>query len=637
MERSLEPGPAAASKRPASGSHPAAASSAGTEAAGHELFTVADRRAPELQAEVEVSRTDDPQERDADRIAEQALRASASSSPPSPPEATPGPSEGVAPAIVHEVLGSPGAPLEGGMRAFFEPKLASDLSDVRVHRDPRAAASARAVNAAAYTVGADIVFANGRYAPNTRGGRTLLAHELGHVLQRRVAGAGPGPLNSAPAVSRRLARQDVGHVSQEAPSVPAPGLNPWPALEKLDAWRVKASVVADAVATWQMGNWIDYIKRTSLNPRLSLADGQLASIASNAVGNAITFLGEKRIEIVSKVIAGESARLIGAAIGTAIEPGGGTAIGFVIGVVIESAASWAFENITGKSDVDESAADAAMRTGGLIADQLAALAALTQESRAQTEAMVTTIKGTVRDAATQDDVDRIAAWAEREIAQTPEPKAVDDRSMADELLQIWVLEHGASPWSAQDDTSETQWQQAVEHLTPGGAPIESQPKMFAFQTRAEWTKAGLEHAAQSEAMMAEANEQAAAGRSSAGAGATMVQNRFHNKTYELPVKDPEAFARYVIENATYEELGMLGLTAAATTSEHLDDPEWIATRAREGKAQVSCILDVQIRSNSAYIDEWNWDVDLGELPRVPGYESYPAPRWRVAFDVWPTW
>jgi Domain of unknown function (DUF4157) len=527
------------------------------------------------------------------------------------------------------VLGSPGAPLEGGMRAFFEPKLASDLSDVRVHRDARAVASARAVNAAAYTVGADIVFANGRYAPKTRGGRRLLAHELGHVLQRRAAGAGPGPLSSAPPVSRRLARQDVGHVSQEAPSVPAPGLDPWPALEKLDAWRVKASVVADAVATWQMGNWIDYIKRTSLNPRLSLADGQLASIASNAVGNAITLFGEEQIEVVSKVVAGESARLIGAAIGTAVEPGGGTAIGFVIGVVIEWAASWAFENITGKSDVDESAAAAAMGTGGLIADQLAALAALTQESRAETEALVSTIKGNVRDAATQDDVDRIAAWAEREIAQTPEPKAVDDRSMANELLQIWVLEHGASPSSAQPNTSETQWQQAVQHLSPGGAPLEGQPAMFAFQTRAEWTKAGLEHAAPSEAMMAKANELAAASEGGEAPGATMVQTYFHDKTYTLPVKDPVAFARYVIEN--------LGLMAGRSTSQHLDDPEWIAMRAREGKAQVTCTLDVGVRSGSAYIDEWNWEVDLGELAGVPGYENYPTPRWRVAFDVWPTW
>jgi hypothetical protein len=86
---------------------------------------------------------------------------------------------------VHDVLRSSGLALDAGERSFFESRFAHDFSHVRVHTDAKAAESARSVNATAYTVGADIVFANGQYAPHTRAGRQLLAHELTHVVQQR--------------------------------------------------------------------------------------------------------------------------------------------------------------------------------------------------------------------------------------------------------------------------------------------------------------------------------------------------------------------------------------------------------------------------------------------------------------------
>ncbi len=89
------------------------------------------------------------------------------------------------PPIVHDVLRSPGQPLDASMRAFMEPRFGHNFSQVRVHTDARAAESARAVNALAYTVGRDVVFAADRYAPETNVGRSLLAHELTHVIQQR--------------------------------------------------------------------------------------------------------------------------------------------------------------------------------------------------------------------------------------------------------------------------------------------------------------------------------------------------------------------------------------------------------------------------------------------------------------------
>jgi outer membrane protein OmpA-like peptidoglycan-associated protein len=88
------------------------------------------------------------------------------------------------PTMVHEVLDSPGQSLDAETRNFMEPGFGHDFSQVRVHADEKAAESARAVNALAYTVGRDVVFGGGQYAPGTSEGRRLLAHELTHVVQQ---------------------------------------------------------------------------------------------------------------------------------------------------------------------------------------------------------------------------------------------------------------------------------------------------------------------------------------------------------------------------------------------------------------------------------------------------------------------
>jgi hypothetical protein len=92
-----------------------------------------------------------------------------------------------APPIVEEVLRSPGQPLDTPTRTFFESRFGHEFSRVRVHTDAKAAASARAVSAHAYTVGPDVVLAEGRYAPGSASGRRLLAHELAHVVQQGSA------------------------------------------------------------------------------------------------------------------------------------------------------------------------------------------------------------------------------------------------------------------------------------------------------------------------------------------------------------------------------------------------------------------------------------------------------------------
>lgn len=94
------------------------------------------------------------------------------------------------PSIVNDVLNSSGQPLDAGTRERMEPRFGRDFSNVRVHTDSRAAESAQAVDALAYTVGRDMVFGAGQYAPETSSGQRLMAHELTHVMQQSASSSG---------------------------------------------------------------------------------------------------------------------------------------------------------------------------------------------------------------------------------------------------------------------------------------------------------------------------------------------------------------------------------------------------------------------------------------------------------------
>jgi hypothetical protein len=85
---------------------------------------------------------------------------------------------------VNEVLRSPGQPLDGSTREFMESRFEHDFSRVRVHTDSKAIEATQSVNALAFTVGHNIAFDKGQYAPETIPGKRLLAHELTHVTQQ---------------------------------------------------------------------------------------------------------------------------------------------------------------------------------------------------------------------------------------------------------------------------------------------------------------------------------------------------------------------------------------------------------------------------------------------------------------------
>ena len=184
-----------------------------------------------LQRKLIIGASNDPLEREADRVADRVMTAPAHSAMSETPpriqrftrQATA--DAGTAPASVDRVLASSGRPLEPALQQDMGQRFGYDFSRVRVHYGAAAEQSARDVSAHAYTVGHDIVFGAGQFAPGAHEGRRLIAHELTHVAQQSGAlwlhpGQSQGEGLCAPASNtgntvRRFADVDH-HIIEEA-------------------------------------------------------------------------------------------------------------------------------------------------------------------------------------------------------------------------------------------------------------------------------------------------------------------------------------------------------------------------------------------------------------------------------------
>lgn len=151
------------------------------------------------QAKLIVGSTSDRYEVEADRIAGQVVAGLSSNAvaTPSPVaiQRMVGEPEGVEvpeSAVLAGRSGTAGSAMEPQLRRDMERRFGHDFSRVRIHADAAADASARMLGADAYTVGNDIAFASGKYAPHHRHGQHLLAHELTHVVQQSGAPGGAG-------------------------------------------------------------------------------------------------------------------------------------------------------------------------------------------------------------------------------------------------------------------------------------------------------------------------------------------------------------------------------------------------------------------------------------------------------------
>ena len=210
--------------------------------AGHEFsrISVSGETTPRAGVELRVSAPGDAAEVEAENVAQRMTRLPSAqpawtSGSPGAAESVRSGSEGqllraastpsadaahdVAPAAAHEALQSSGHPLEPETRDDFQQRFGHDFSRVRVHTDERAGAATQQLRARAFTHGSDIVFAPGEYAPSTQGGRTLLAHELTHVVQQADASAGAvRQLQRAPAAPTAPAGAEPAIESAEVPT-----------------------------------------------------------------------------------------------------------------------------------------------------------------------------------------------------------------------------------------------------------------------------------------------------------------------------------------------------------------------------------------------------------------------------------
>ena len=113
---------------------------------------------------------------------------------------------------VHDVVNSGGgSPLAPDVQEEMQGRLGHDFSDVRVHNDSKAHESAQSVNAHAYTVGSNVVFQRDKYDPGSAAGKTMLAHELTHVVQQRS-----GPVDGSSAGGGLKVRDPSLRVEREA-------------------------------------------------------------------------------------------------------------------------------------------------------------------------------------------------------------------------------------------------------------------------------------------------------------------------------------------------------------------------------------------------------------------------------------
>lgn len=145
--------------------------------------------APAAGVSLRVAPVHAPSEVEADRVAQRLLDASAPAAMERTASAPAGTTAPLGAELEAQILAaqSHGDSLSGAARRFFEPRLGSDLGEIRIHADAQAEAANRALESRAFTVGRDIFFGPEEYRPDSSQGRALLAHELAHATRHAPA------------------------------------------------------------------------------------------------------------------------------------------------------------------------------------------------------------------------------------------------------------------------------------------------------------------------------------------------------------------------------------------------------------------------------------------------------------------
>ena len=123
-----------------------------------------------------------------------------------------------------------GQSLAGPIRRSMESRFGHDFSRVQIHTGHTAAGLAASINARAFTLGRDVVFGAGQYAPQSETGQRLIAHELTHSIQQ---GQAPRLGQSKPeALATGSGAETKTKPSSLAPASPVQGISSAPAVAR---------------------------------------------------------------------------------------------------------------------------------------------------------------------------------------------------------------------------------------------------------------------------------------------------------------------------------------------------------------------------------------------------------------------
>ncbi len=193
---------------------------------------------------------------------------------------------------------------------FFEPKFGADFSNVKIHNDTNANHMASSINAKAFTKGNNIVFGKGQYQPGTESGKKLMAHELTHTIQQ-----GKGIRRKATKLETDTSNLIFEWVKAQTQL-----------LRISKEWSIRNIT---KILTYTEGkfnsNWIsDYLKTMKIT----------------LIGNSLSFATQKvGGNLIKKLFTKGSSAIAGAGVGSFGGPVG-TAIGFVVGLLVETTASF---------------------------------------------------------------------------------------------------------------------------------------------------------------------------------------------------------------------------------------------------------------------------------------------------------
>jgi len=368
----------------------------------------------------------------------------------------------------------------------------------------------------------------------------------------------------------------------------------------LNEWNNDSLETIEAVRRWTTNNWIAFLGATSQNPRLSWDAAFFDQAASNLVGNLLTALGENLIKKGSAAVAGA---LIGSFAGPV-----GTVIGFVIGLLVETIASVVYSYFLDDSaeKIDKAGRDASERTGKQAEAKHEEFSTAAAAGRGQQRKAFDAVQKNLAETNSKAKVDAIGEELRRDKPAVAGPKNHNDRSLYTTMLHDWVLEHAGDEEDANKNTSEAQWESALEKsFGKGTEQLENKKDVWAYQTRGEWTEAGFDPTAVRNMTSWFINTSNQKG--------VDPEDEYHGRVYTMPVvTSPEALFNYLVRNKA---------AIAQEDYDYIKQNPATNVRAR-------CELDLTTSDGTTYVDEWNWTIDLLGRPA----------RWRtkrVTFDVEP--